>query len=200
MTRVTSSVLLVLWAGVLVSCNTVGSEKQQIQEYYNLDSLIRRQIIKLTQKNARLYKKATVNGNTEEKHMQFDSAGWARELALFREADINKPAFSKAYSVKKAEKDIHSNLLFDMFIPINDEKLRIKAIRVYYLNEINSLRKIEIVKEEKNKLFYSSLNMAMYFDESNKEVVLHSFLIKGKQKLRLKDTVNYTIEALIIYP
>lgn len=200
MSSVASSVLLVLWTGVLVSCKTAGSGNLQIQEYYNLDSLISGQIIMLVKKNAWLYKKATVNESTEEKQIQLDSAGWARELALFREANINKPAFSKAYSVKKAEKDIHSNLLFDMFTPINDEDLRIKVIRVYYLDEINSLRKIDIVKEEKNDLFYSSLIMTMYFDESKKEVLLHSYIIKGKQKLRLKDTVSYTIEASIKFP
>ncbi len=200
MTRVASFGIFVLWVGIIGSCNTAGSEKQKIKEYYNLDSLISKQIMRLAENNALLYKKAIVNGDTEEKQMQFDSAGWARELTLFREADLNKPAFSNAYSVKKGEKDIHSNLFMDIFTPVNDEALRIKFIRIYYLNEINSIKKIEIVKEEENKLFYSSLHIILYFDNFKKEVALQSYLIEGKQKLRLKDTIYYTVEGRITYP
>jgi hypothetical protein len=199
MTRTASIVIFTVLTMVCASCKLSGPEKHRIQEYYNLDSLLSMQIIRLTDNNARLYKRATVNGSAEETQMQPDSTGWARELALFREADLNKPAFSKAYSVTKAQKDTRSNLLFDKFTPVNNDELRIRSIQIYYLNDLSNIRKIEIVKKEENELFYSSLHMALNFGQLKKEVVLQSYVVNGLQKLRLKDTVSYTVEARIEY-
>jgi len=198
MNRFKRQLLLVFAIGVLGSCIQRPSSDIFISEYYNLDSLITVQVNSLALRNPILHKSAQIDEASEEKRIQLDSVGWARELLIFREADINKPAYSKAYETRIGLNDVGSNLHYDEYKPFKGD-MSVQYIRIYYLDEIRKIKKIAIRKMEDNELFFSSLMMEMHFNGNGNEMLLDAYRINGTQKLWLKDTVSYSIVVDVDY-
>ena len=198
MNRLKRQLLFVFVSGVLSSCIQRPSLDNYISEYYNLDSLITVQVKSLTLSNPTLHKSAQIDESSEEKRFQLDSVGWARELLIFREADINKPAYSKAYETLNGLIDVGSNLHYDEYKPFAGD-MSVRYIRIYYLDEIRKIKKIAIHKKEDNELFFSSLTMEMHFKGNGTEMLLDAYRINGIQKLWLKDTVFYSVAVDIDY-
>lgn len=167
--------------------------------YFSMDSLVDSQIEQLIKLNPELHKEATLNGADEDKTLHLDSLGWENELKIFREADIDKPAFHGSYDIIKGEQDVFSNLLYDEYIPQNPENLPVKSFRVYYLHSPDVLKKIEIRIKDKNELFSTESSLSMSFDERGDLSVLSFYEVKGSQKLTLNDSVHYSMNSTLIF-
>ena len=66
--------------------------------FFDLRSYVNEEVDRLTSRKTKVTKTITLNGKTETKEL--DDLNFANDLRIFREADINKPAWVEKYATK----------------------------------------------------------------------------------------------------
>ena len=131
---------LFLFLLIMASCQENEYQSTSSTYYFDLDSLVSEQIITLTRLKAGLNKEAQLDDTFEKVSLHPDSLAWENELKIFREANINKYAYSGLYMVQKKKQDDFSNLFFDEYRAETPEKLPVDNLKVYYLHPIDLCR------------------------------------------------------------
>ena len=122
-----------------------------------------------------------------------DSASLARELDIFRQMDIiNKPLFRDQYSLSSAP-DTKSNLTVQSFEPKIPSP--IQYVKLYYLNDLHHLKKIEARFEEENSLYYTRRDYVLEFNEFNQVPLLARSSVQGIQKMIMNDSVAFSVTS-----
>ncbi|SEQ72174.1 hypothetical protein [Neolewinella agarilytica] len=67
--------------------------------FFDLRSYVNEEVDRLTSRKTKVTKTITLNGKTETKEL--DDLNFANDLRVFREADINKPAWLEKYETKR---------------------------------------------------------------------------------------------------
>lgn len=190
--------ILVLLA--IVSLSSCENKRTDTKRYYTLDSLLKEQVQYLTQSHATLEKKAFLDGKTGvSSFIPQDTTRWKHELDVFAELnDINKPANVGKYHTKRDVKDPNSNLL--IYQMESTETLPVVFLKVYYLDNLSNIRKIEGLYREESSLLKSSRHLSMEFQNINNKIVLTSYSITGGQKMLLGDTVQFSVTGMVTLP
>jgi len=187
--------LVLISIAVLAACESQPIAKKT---YLDIDSLINAQIKSLVTANAHIIKSASLNNEKADSEFAMDSLGWATELDIFRQLDIiNKPTNKDSYLVTDGEKDMNSNLAIRQYKA--KSKLPVEMLRLYYYTDLQNLKKIQAVFEEKNALYATERSLTMEFDEVNGKSTLIHYSINGIQKMILGDTVRFTIHCDVIF-
>lgn len=168
--------------------------------YYPLDSLLQDQVQFLTQSKAGLSKQAIIDGEAETKSfIPKDTSAWKFELDVFAQLnDINKPTNVGKYRTERDVKDVNSNLF--IYTIKSTEKLPVSFLKIYYLDNLSNIRKIEGLYCEESSLLTSSRHLSMEFQNINNKIVLTSYSMKGGQKMLLADSVQFSVHGTITLP
>lgn len=191
--------VLLLLIFIMISCRYQEGEKGIESNYFSLDSLVDAQISQLILLSPGLEKEAFLDSAGEQNYLQLDSLGWENELRIFREANIDKPAYLGSYIFSSEKKDAYSNLLYDEYLASDTEKLIVKSLKIYYLDKITSIKKIEVILSDKNELFESDRQLSIMFENREGGSLISSYHVKGNQKLRLNQVVNYDVSSNLVY-
>ncbi|MBS1507699.1 MAG: hypothetical protein JSS79_13745 [Bacteroidetes bacterium] len=185
-------------AWLIMSCH----QKNLVYDkpYFDFDSLVHSQISALKKIKLEIIKTTTLNGVRDSTVTIPDTNQWKHELAVFQQLDvINKPMYKGEYDVIKG-KDIHSNL---MVLTYRKKKSAIPSpvaeVRIYFLENIHKLRKIESSFTEKNLMYGTSRSLVLEFEDNESEPVLSHFKVKGVQKMILSDSVKLSVEGQTRY-
>lgn len=181
----------------LASCKT---KRAGIPCYYALDSLLNGQVQYLAHSRATLSKKAAIDGREEStSFVPKDTTRWKYELDVFAQLnDMNKPANAGKYRTEKGVKDPNSNLL--IYTIESTEKLPVIFLKVYYLDTLSKIRRIEGLYREESSLLKSSRQLSMEFQNIHNKIVLTSYSITGGQKMLLGDTVQFSVNGMVTLP
>jgi len=179
---------------VLCSCD---SKKSKTSTYYPVDSLIQAQIEFLTESKALLTKKAEINGAEEASTFApKDSSAWAHELDIFAELNaINSPVNAGNYTVESGVRDSTSNLSIQLIT--GKPSLPIVYVKIFYLDALSKIRRIEALYKEENSLLKGSRLLILEFQEINNKTVLVSYSIEGSQQMFLGDSVQFVVKGTI---
>ncbi|MFZ1807020.1 MAG: hypothetical protein WAU36_07365 [Cyclobacteriaceae bacterium] len=189
------SLLVVLCALAMASCqnNTTVSKK-----YFDIDSLIDRQLAYLEESEASLSKAASIDSTKDKTNFKPDSASWAKELEVFRHLDIiNKPIYVDAYDVIDGVKDANSNLTVRSFVA--NREIPVKSLKLYYQDSPHKLRKLEATLSEQNSLYYTARKFSMELEDVDKQMIVSKYNVRGVQKMILRDSVRFSISSKVIY-
>lgn len=177
---------------MLLSCNQQNQKYQK--RYIDLDSLISSQLVALTKANVNISKKASMGQSETTGVAKGDSASLSHELDIFRQIDIiNKPLFRDQYVVLTAP-DTKSNLTVQSFEPKIQSPIR--YVKLYYLNDVSHLKKIEARYEEENSLYYTRRDYVLEFNEYHKSALLVRSNVQGIQKMIMNDSVTFSVTSL----
>lgn len=181
----------------LSSCETRRSDPKY---YYSLDSVLNEQAQYLTQSRATLFKKASIDGKEETtSFVPKDTTRWKYELGVFAElSDINRPANVGKYRTEQGVKDVNSNLL--IYTMESTEQLPVVFLKVYYLDNLSNIRRIEGLYREESSLLKSSRQLSMEFQNINNKIVLTSYSIIGGQKMLLGDSIPFSVHGMVTLP
>lgn len=171
-----------------------------MQHYYPFDSLLNNQVQHLARAKATLSKKAAIGEKEELKtFIPKDTLAWRHELDVFAQLnDINKPVNRGKYRIVPHAKDRNSNLL--IYTLESTEKLPVSFLKVYYLETLSNIRKIEGLYRQESSLMHTSRYLSMEFQHINNKTVLTSYSMKGGQKMLLGDSVEFSIHGSITLP
>jgi len=177
----------------------VGSEntpQEFTDQYYDLRGLLLDQLELLDSVNPQLVKTAEIEDKTEKEVFTPDSAGWANELDAFFQTDINKPVLRDMYLIKDT---VDGNLQQRIYRHLESDAAGVRYLKVSYREKLNEVRKIQALYVEKNALYESSRLLQLQFEENASELRLKGYGVDGFQKMILKDTVYYQLQAEVNY-
>jgi hypothetical protein len=92
--------LLILILPALTACEGPAAD-QQIKTYFDTKTFVDQQVVLLTKQKPTVQK--TVRLDQANQVQQTDSIDWNRELELFRQLDLNKPAFRSSYTTARPD-------------------------------------------------------------------------------------------------
>ncbi|GGH03165.1 hypothetical protein [Mucilaginibacter phyllosphaerae] len=170
-----ASVLLLL--GSSYACN-----KPEIKEtgaelkYFDLKGYFEKEATRLTALNPQVDKSVAHNAETESKNVRIGS--WKKELNLFTESDINKPAWKLSY-------DVQTNADSTVYAAKYPE---LKTRRIVIRKKAGQVSEIAIVNNTHN-ILYNTTEKLQYapgnyyrIEKTQKVKVMggNSYMIKGK--------------------
>lgn len=169
-------VTCLLFTVILLSACSQNSEPSRQQKYFfDIAGYFQRQAEIL--KNKKVLKTVQKNGVSETKTLEISD--WQQELALFTEADINKPAWKNSYKVDSGA----NKLLYTA----KEADLRVQKITINFANE-GQVKQIAISTQSTNLLYHTTENLLFVADsayriEKHQKVLLlgaNDYLINGK--------------------
>lgn len=177
--------LLICFAACVPTSATIETDKK----YFDLIQFVNAQVNELNARKPQVKKKIFLGSETDE--ILSDTLNWEKELALFREADINSPSFRDSYEIDE-DKLSHS-----ITYTAKESRLKVKEITIIFdensqIDKI-SVKQIKIFFLEDNQLYELQRDLVMEL----KNNLLSAYTIKGFQKVILKDSLIYQIEAVI---
>lgn len=192
------NILAVILIGTAFGCQNIKPVDDNISYYYNLDSLINEQQMALQTIKPMLNKRARITNDSSQNSFTPDSLSWSNELNIFKEANINIPVLQGLYQSEVRDDD-RSNLKIKEFTPVEDQNLKVSFLRIYYLDNIQNIRKLEAKYVEDNPIYHSGKDLRMVFEDINGKPMLSKYTIHGSQKMILQDTVSFEIEGMVRY-
>ena len=168
-------------------------------EHFNIDSLITTQVVDLSSLNTSLAKSGIINGVKQDTVLSsLDTAAWKRELDIFSEIELfNKPAYRVSYEVKDGLRDASSNLTIRAFQTTED--LPVRYVKLFYLENLNKLRKIEALYQQDNALMKTQRKLIMEFSDVYNKNILTSYSVEGGQKMFAGDSVHFVINGTVTF-
>jgi hypothetical protein len=186
-------ILFVCGFAILLNACQENIKEKPINTYYDVEALINNQIEKLRNKDPRLAKTISIDGEVEKDTVSFDSLGWKNELEVFKLANINKPTLKDLYKASEKTKDGVKVWSYTA----EKQALGIEFLNVYFGSD-STLTKLEARYNENNALYSSERNLEMDFENIAGESSLSKYKIYGKQKMVMKDEVTFSIESSVL--
>ena len=154
--------------------------------YFDLSGFINRQIELLEAIDLVVEKKAMYEGKQQQQ--VFDDPGsWENELAMFRDADINKPVLVNSYDSVQRQEDGYQ---VTSYVAI-DESVRIQELSIFYTE--SQVKKVEILLLEDNFFYITRQHMQLQIANC----LISKIGISGFQKLVTRNRKEYAVEVAI---
>ncbi|MBX2968908.1 MAG: hypothetical protein KF803_06030 [Cyclobacteriaceae bacterium] len=179
---------------LMASCNKPNKTEAT---HFNIDSLVAKQVVDLWLLKAALIKEGSIGDIRQDTLLtSLDTVRWKKELDIFSEIGlVNKPAYRALYTVKDGLRDASSNLTIREFE--TDEELPVQSLKLFYLDNLQKLRRIEALIQQENALLKTQQKLVMEFSDVYNKNVLTSYSIEGGQKMLAGDSVHFTLSGTI---
>ncbi len=168
--RCRASVFVLL---LLYSCST--PEQQQDKPYTDLKGFFTLEAGRLAHERLRVDKTVSRNGSAERKKDLLPD--WKTELDLFRESDINKPAWKTSYQVREDTSGVSYTAV--------DTSLKTRYIHIRKDNNGN-IAAVRISNRVKNYLYQSSEELEYVRGKEYSINKKQSVLILGSNEYRVR--------------
>lgn len=156
------------------SCKPENLKKGAVKEYFDIKGYFESSIAQLKKRHNRVSKTVVHNGTSESKVVEISN--WDTELALFTEADINKPAWKRSY----AKQDSAGTTIYTAKEP------GLKTRRIVISKTKQGIIKQIAIYNEVNNVLYNTRETLNYFPDS-------AYSIDKYQKVRLLGANSYKI-------
>jgi hypothetical protein len=185
------------WLGVLLLLAACGpGEDASVRpvpanrkpNYFDVKGFLDKQVADLNRRQPVVEKQVRLrDGKTETTRVT--KTDWAKELQIFYQADINKPALRGAYEVKAVNQSAVTGQLYQRKAGVDATVRELLVTRATKYPEAMSATIIQ-----DNPLFYSEKKLSLRADARGVE----SYSVEGIQKLVLFDTVRYTVRTRVV--
>lgn len=158
---------------LLPACKPAIKEDGVTAKYFDLKAYFKADAARLNSSKKTVLKTITHNGTTESKEVNITD--WERELSLFSESDINKPAWRDSYSIQTSPTMV--------IYTATDDDLKTREIIVNKTGD--KVKYIVIYNYTKNILYYTKEKLTYMPDSIYK--------IEKTQQVRLLGLNKYVI-------
>jgi hypothetical protein len=182
-------IFLLLFLG-LAACT---SEKNQARtgQYYDLASFIENQIGELDSLRPTV-EKTVVSGNARETR-QLSEIKWGKELDLFFQADLNKPAYRNSYQVEK----VGDHTL--IYRARSGEEVPVKYMKIELDSAAGKPRHVEVIITSENYLYNSEKKLFLHGspDEQGRWR-LREYQVSGYQQLAFFNKKPFEVKGKVL--
>lgn len=171
---------------LLTACNNTA-EQDQPPVYYDVAGFVNEQIADLTARQPAVQKTVSV----DDKQSQQTSTGinWSRELGLFLQVDLNKPALRNSYRIERPD-----SLTYVYTLKPTEETLTVRSLTVQLAEPNGKPRRIEAVLQTDNPLYTSERHLL--FEKMPGNPSTH-YSIKGFQKLAYMSKRDFAVDGQV---
>jgi len=144
-----------------------------------------------------VFKKAIIDGKEEITELKnLDSAGWSKELHVFKSADINRSILNDSYTISESS---NTNISILTYRSKFREKTQVEELSIHLNKENHKPSKIHAVLDNSNELFKSEKILELHFKEINDLPLITAYRTSGWQKMISKDSTSYLIVGELIH-
>ena len=145
---------LCLLSALIFSRCTDVSQQNQSPVYYDVSGFVKRQITELSVRKPLVRKAVLIN---KERNQQATRAiNWTRELELFTQADINKPALRSSYQISRPD-----SLTYRYTLKESEKQLTVRSLLVQLDSVSRQPLRIEAVLQTQNALYSSERHLLL---------------------------------------
>lgn len=162
--------------------------------YFGVKELLQEQVFLLDSLQPVLVKTAILEDTVETVSFNPDSAGWARELEIFQELDLNKASLRNKYDVDTIDEGDQKVVTFRSR---NEVETGVDLLKVVMKND-----KPELIVgnfRSESLLYTSERDFAIRFSSFDSLQALESYRVAGMQKMIWKDSVFFEIEGKTLF-
>jgi hypothetical protein len=174
-------IILLTFCALLSACNEEIKENQ-VKKYFDLKGLIEKQIKTLNSQKPVVQKSVFMSDSLENQSVK--TIDWAKELELFMQADLNKPAFIQSYQVDSSAMGVKYTLK-------ETEKLPVKFLTISRAGEDGI--SIEALINSNNYLYATERHLKLSIKNSE----LTDYQIDGFQKIVFGNRKVFKINGII---
>ncbi|WP_338876048.1 hypothetical protein WBJ53_10445 [Spirosoma sp. SC4-14] len=170
------------------SC-TDSAQQNQPNVYYDVLSFVKRQIDELSAQKPLVAK--TISINQKQSEQKTNEVNWSRELELFTQVDINKPALRNSYQITRPD-----SLTYRYTLKKSEERLTVRSLFVQLDSATRQPRLIEAVLQTSNPLYSSERHLLLESGlAGNQQWRVKRYRLTGYQKLSYFDKNEFLVEG-----
>lgn len=156
---------------------------------YDLTGYLQQQTQRLQAEKPMVLKSVeTQNKPTET--IETSDVDWEKELSIFQEVDLSRPALRDFYQEQQQTLPNGSTII--VFLKAEEAAAPVEQL-VLTVSPFQKLERLEAVVLEENILFYSKRKITLTAEPGTGNV--SSYRVEGVQKLILGDSLHYRIDA-----
>jgi len=183
-------VSFVLLVGLQITGCQNSSDTQSPKNYFDVKGFIGTQIKELSKRKPLVIKQMVVGESTGQK--QTTDIDWAKELALFSQADLNKQAYQLSYTITKSGKN---TLIYSLK---SSENLPVKSLKIVLNAETQQPEQMAILLHEENMLYDSEKKLSLTCTMRPEGVwLIKTYTVEGFQHLSMADKKIFSVKANI---
>ena len=187
--RFVYSFFLVIVLGISSCTDTV--QQNQPNVYYDVLGFVKGQIASLSAQKPVVSK--TVSINEERNRQTTRGINWSRELELFTQADINKPALRTSYQIARPD-----SLTYQYTLKKSEERLTVRSLTVRLDSLTHQPRRIEAVLQTSNPLYSSERQLLLESGPmGDRTWQVKHYKLWGFQKLPYFSRNNFSVEGKV---
>ena len=179
-----------LFVALIVSSCQNDAQQNQPNVYYDVAGYVKRQITNLSARKPLVDKRVRINAKTSRQDTR--EVNWTRELELFTQADINKPALRSSYQITRPD-----SLTYQYTLKKSEEKLSVRSLRVQLDSSTHEPRRIEAVLQTANALYSSERHVVMESGAARSGWQVQHYTVSGFQKLPYFDKNEFVVEGAV---
>ena len=166
-------------------------ETNQANVYFDVAGYVRAQVATLKRQNPTVQKQTRIKDKSQNQTVK--NIDWSRELELFTQADINKPAFRKSYDVARPD-----SLTYHYTLKPTEEKLAVRSLTVILDAKTRQPRLIEAVLRTQNLLYESERKLTLGSGPgSGARWQVKQYKLTGFQQLTYFDKNDFFVEGRV---
>ena len=157
--------------------------------FFDLTGYLQEQTARLQQEQPPVLKSVIAKGQPTET-MQMEAMDWEKELAIFQELDLSRPALRDFYTEERHT--LPNGSTVSVFTKDAEAAAPVDQLQLT-VSPAQKLERLEAVVLEENMLFYSKRNISLDADPGSGN--LTSYRVEGVQKLVFGDSLRYRVDA-----
>ncbi|MBD2702090.1 hypothetical protein IC229_15675 [Spirosoma sp. BT702] len=175
---------------LLLSNCTNPAQQNQAPVYYDVVGFVQKQIAGLSAQKPLVSK--TVSINEKRNQQNTHDINWAKELELFVQADINKPALRSSYVITRPDSATYQYTLKP------EEHLAVQSLTVQLDATSHQPRRIEAVMQTSNPLYTSERHVLLESGPAaGREWQVKHYKLTGYQKLPYFNKNEFLVEGQV---
>ena len=182
--------IFLLFALIISSCQS-SAPPNQPNVYYDVAGYVKRQVADLSARKPLVNKTVLINAKTSRQDSR--DVNWSRELELFSQADINKPALRSSYYITRPD-----SLTYQYTLKKSEEKLTVRSLRVQLDSVTRQPSRIEAVLQTDNALYVSERHLLMESGSAGRnQWQVRRYKVSGFQKLPYFERNDFAVEGAV---
>ena len=174
---------------VVSSCNSPVQQNQP-NVYYDVLGFVRKQVTNMSAQKPMVSKAVAVNETRNQQNTR--DINWTRELELFTQADINKPALRSSYQIIRPD-----SLTYQYKLKNSEERLTVRSLRVQVDSATHQPRRIDAVLQTQNALYSSERTLLLESGLTGGQWRVQHYKLSGFQKLPYFDKNKFIVEGRV---
>lgn len=174
---------------LFISSCADSAQPNQPNVYYDVQGYVKSQITALSAQKPLISKTVAINNNRNQQTIR--DLNWSRELELFTQADINKPALRTSYRITRPD-----SLTYQYTLKNSEERLTVRSLMVQLDSRTRQPRQILAVLQTRNPLYSSERRLLLESGPSaTGQWGMRHYTVSGYQKLPFFDRNDFRVDG-----